>query len=131
MQIITDNWEGVYSNERALQLVDVKQISDAINELNGRNKTLIGILISEDTYLSVGGGNEGRYVVTGNSGETIFNLIEKQPDTSSEEIEIVAGGQAGLYEKKYCVDRKTAIEVAIAFFASHSFESRFDWEVLE
>lgn len=131
MEITTDNWKGVVSNETTTHLVGSQQIITAIENLNGKEKTIVGISINDDIYILIGGRNEGRYVVTGNKGTAILNLINSSVSKTDNLIEIVAGGQAGMYETKYCINKETAIKAAITFFTSQSFDKILEWEVLE
>jgi hypothetical protein len=128
MEIITDCWEGVFSNEESFPLKNVEQLVSAIDALNGKNKTLVGLSYSEDTYLTVGGGNEGRYVVTGNKGDTIYNLMN--PSSGSGKIEIVAGGQGGIFDEKLCINKTAVIQASLFFYKNVDFDKSLSWEII-
>ena len=140
----TDRQEGVRSNWQPVPLIDKQQVIDAIDALNGCDRTLVELSISDDTYLytdtemvgdgddtyiDIGGGNDGRYIVTRNKDGIIFNLHNASAEPGR--VDIVAAGQRGDYETKLCVDKSVALQTALYFYEYADFDRTLSWEILE
>lgn len=129
--MITDCWKGTFSHEKTIDLTDLNQLISAMESLDGNKKTLVSIEVNEHLYISIGGGNEDNYVVTGNRGDKIYNLLCDEHHIKDDTlIPIVAGGQEGLFEGKYCLSKKTAYQAMIFFFERNEFDAQLNWETL-
>jgi hypothetical protein len=101
----------------------------AINNLNGRNKTLVYLLADGEKSFSVGGGNDGRYVafLTIGVDDEFYNLVDlKQPDGL--EMDVVTGGQRGTFAPKQVVGLETVLEAARQFALDGSMARSLAWE---
>jgi len=115
----------------------LESVNDAIAQLDGSSRSTVVFELEEVACLSVGGGNDGRYVVdvtlgddeTGPS-ECFALLNDSRPNEESEEdeIEVVTGGQGATYPPSQIVDKKTAIEAA-TYWCRHGERSpALNWE---
>lgn len=116
-KVFEEDWQGTSSTDSEWICSNVEEVLQAVRRLNGRNKTLIELIVDEATYLTVGGGNEGRYVCYITSGEQMHNLVN--PDAlPGEQTVIVAGGQRGEYDAKLCCGIEEVMR-AVQYFAAH------------
>ena len=127
--IFQDDWVGVRSNDREFECVDVSQVVDAIDRLNGKNHTLVILTLDDGTMMNIGGGNDGLYVVhvAIDIDRELFNLVD--PTKSPEAVvDVVAGGQAGEYPARQAVDKDTVIRAAREFAVNGTMSSELTWE---
>ena len=117
-KVFEDDWEGTRSNDSEWACVGINEVLQAINRLNGRNKTLVELIVDDAKYLTIGGGNEGRYVCYITIGQRMHNLLN--PNAVPEgRVMIVAGGQQGDYEGRLCCNLE-AVRKAVEYFAFHA-----------
>ncbi|MFD3504364.1 hypothetical protein ACFWWT_40430 [Streptomyces sp. NPDC058676] len=91
-----------------------ERIAQSIADLDGTRWTEVSV--TEDDpfrYLSIAGGPD-LFLVTGESvdGE-ILQL--KNPESVSDEVRLVCGGQMGIFERSDLVDRDQAVEAVSEF----------------
>lgn len=129
MRASIDNWHGVHCHEEFFDIRSTSELLDGLNRLDGNKHTLLNLIASEHGYLMIGGGN-GQYVLSGEEDGMIFNLLNQDCHTD-EKIELNAGGQIGLFERKYIVSKEQAINCALAFFTKKAIpkETQYNWEV--
>jgi hypothetical protein len=98
----------------------LKQALEAVRRLNGKNTTNI-IVDLGSKHLTIGGGNEGRYIAfltqIKAGEETFFNLLSSRApaEANKEELGVIAGRQYGLYPRRQVVDLKTVVLAARHF----------------
>jgi len=127
LEILIDKWERNIDQGKSL-ILDETRIENYLKMLDGKTSTQIVVISKEKkTSLLIGGGNHGQYVVTITMGndEVFYNLL-KPLGKEDLEVELVTGGQAGLFLDKYCVDFNTALE-AFTYYA-HAGEKSPDLE---
>ena len=79
--------------------------------------------------LSIGGGNEGRYVadVAVNIDEEFYNLVD--PGRREDEtLRVVVGGQAGAYPARQCVDLDSVLEAGRCFAEGGKLSDSLSWK---
>ncbi|VWB48503.1 hypothetical protein BLA6863_02199 [Burkholderia lata] len=80
--------------------------------------------------MTIGGGNDGRYVVFIASSFDAELLSLTTPEAPMEEaIELVAGGQRGSYPAQECVDRMTTAKAVAYFVSSGLADPQLCWQV--
>jgi len=120
MKVSWDKWEGVYNRGSEAEIFAFAEIENLIKRLDQSTYNQV-ILNGAKNYLLIGGG-ENQYIVTLVIGtdEDFYTLVNKYKKDIEEDVEIVAGGQAGLFPKKIVVDYNSVIE------ASHYYFENFD-----
>jgi hypothetical protein len=93
LHLFEDDWQGVTSQDSEYQCESPQQIHEALSKLNGTNKTIVALIVDDDRHLTVGGGNDGRYVCYVTSGSHILNLKNPAVDKEIKTVRIVTGGQ--------------------------------------
>ncbi len=116
---------------------DWNQIEAAIRELDGKSKTLVTLgaddsealatLGASDTYMTIGGGGAGKYVVSVTFDNiSFYNLVDlSKPDRTEK---LVVGGQEGIYPSKMCVDLLRCLLAARTFSESGKLDPLVSWE---
>ena len=103
------------------------QIEAAIRELDGKSKTLVTLKSDDETYINIGGGKSGKYVVTATFNNTKFYVLVDL--SKSDEIEtLVVDGQEENYAAKMCVDLLHCLVAARTFTESGKLDSLLFWE---
>jgi Immunity protein Imm1 len=124
-----EKWVGNQDEGTLIENPTWQQIESAICELNGKTQTLVTLGSDEETYMSIGGGAAGKYIVNVTfDGMTFYNLVDRSQPEKIEQLAI--GGQLGNYSAKLCVDLQAALLVAKTFAQSGLLEESLIWEDL-
>lgn len=103
------------------------QIESAIRELDGKSKTLVTLGVDEDTYMTIGGGESRKYIVSVTFDNISFhNLVDLSKPDGTEKL--VVGGQEGIYPTKMCVDLFPSLVAARTFAESGKLDSLLSWQ---
>lgn len=101
---------------------------DAIDRLDGKNRSSAVFVVDDQTTFTVGGGS-GIYVVFVSLGEDaeIYTLNDPRKEGCGE-VEIVCGGQLGIYPASQGVNRETTVR-ALIYFAEHgAVDPELKWQ---
>ena len=125
MKATINNWEKNKNNSIECLIEDIDKLLSLLEKLNGKNHTQL-ILEGKDGFLIIGGGNNS-FVISDVIGdnENSFTLINGNDEN---EIEVVTGGQAGLFPKKMVVNFEIASIVAKNYFLTSKMDNQFIWE---
>ena len=116
-EVFIDKWEGNIDKGISCPLSE-NEIEKNLRMLDGRISTQLLVLpANKKSSLLIGGGNNGLYVVTYTIGndEEFFNLTNPKMEGSGE-VELVTGGQAGIFSAKHCVVFDDVLK-ALAYYA--------------
>ena len=130
MFVLNLSAEKWVSNQDECELIEIptwSQIEQAIRELDGKSKTLVTLGADDECYMSIGGGDSGKYIVNVTFDNVRFhNLVDRsKPDAIQK---LVVGGQQGNYSAKMCVNLETALLAAQTFTVSGQLEISLCWE---
>lgn len=127
LNLSVENWIGNRDEGCLIDNPTWQQIEKAICELDGKTKTLITLGIDDETYMSIGGGSSGKYIVNVTFDNISFhNLIDLSKTQTIEKL--VVGGQEGNYSTQICVDLQMALLAAKTFAESGQLEPSLSWE---
>lgn len=129
--LTAENRSGVYDVGYVIDDPTMDQVESAIRALDGKQKTVVTLEADDGVpYLAIGGGNNGKYVVSGTEDDlTYLNLIVADAATTSEgTAHIVAGGQAAAYPARECVDLELVLRAARTFASNGTFDPALTWE---
>jgi len=106
-----------------------KQIEHSIRSLDGKLHTIVMLFLDDETYLAVGGGNNGLYNVeaTYNSRPEYFMLTSPESKGGAEELLIVLAGQEVPFEKELLVDFETALGACRHWAFHGDLDSNLKW----
>lgn len=124
--ISVEKWVGNRNEGDLIESPTWNQIETAIRELDGKSKTLVTLGADDETYMSVGGGNSGKYVVTATFDNLNFHVLIdlSKPDAIEK---LVVGGQEGNYPAKMCVDLLQCLVAARTFTESGFLDPLLSW----
>ena len=127
LNLSAENWVGNQDEGDLIESPTWNQIEQAIRELDGKSKTLVTLGADDECYLSIGGGESGKYIVNVTFDNVRFqNLVDpSKPDAIDK---LFVGGQEGNYSAKMCVNLETALLAAKTFTASGKLETSLFWE---
>lgn len=157
-KLYTDKWTGNRNEENCIENPNWQQIKTAICDLDGNTKTLVSLEIDDESYMMIGGGNAGKYIVTATLDNEVFYSLLYPVDyeiaksdvaaknnnlsifyqalintnnnnvNSPHKHKLIVGGQAGNYSEKVCVNLPQCLIAAITFAESGELEPLFSWE---
>jgi asparagine N-glycosylation enzyme membrane subunit Stt3 len=125
MKATIDNWKGI-NNQSSEYLVNSEEnLISLLKKLDENIHTQL-ILESDDGFLLIGGGNNS-FVISCIIGENenSFTLVK---GTDENDVEVVTGGQAGLFPKKMVVNYEIALNVITYYFKTSKMDSHFTWK---
>ncbi len=127
LNLSAENWVGNQDEGDFIENPTWDQIEQAIRELDGKSKTLVTLGADDECYMSIGGGEFGKYIVNVTFENVSFhNLVDRsKPDTIEK---LIVGGQEGNYSAKMCVNSESAVLAAQTFTASGKLEISLSWE---
>jgi hypothetical protein len=131
--LAADQWDGPRDSGQVIHLPTMEQIETAIRDLDGHTKTVVMLTAAGSAHLAVGGGNGGRFIVSGShDGRTYFDLAV--PGVSAETqgpetmFTLVTGGQTVEYPSRQCAGLESALRAARAFAVDGSFDRSLTWD---
>jgi hypothetical protein len=77
-KLYTDNWTGNSNEENFIENPNWQQIETAIRDLDGNTKTLVSLKADDGSYMMIGGGNSGKYIVTATLDNEVFHSLLRQ-----------------------------------------------------
>jgi hypothetical protein len=104
-----------------------RQIEQGIRELNGTSKTLVTLGADDECYMSIGGGESGKYIVNITFDKVSFHNLVVPSQTDAIE-KVVVGEQEGNYSARMCVNLETALLAAQTFTVSGQIQISLSWE---
>ena len=130
MEVVLDEWIGIRCQERMFNISSEAELLSVLEKLDAGKHTLAN-LSTGSSYLMVAGG-DGKYVVTGEENDVLFNLTVETPPSPL--VKLNAGGQYGLFEAKYIIHREHAFRCAVEYFKSGHIPAAdpdFNWEAID
>ena len=122
-----ENWVGNQDEGELIENPTWHQIEIAIRELDGKSKTSVTLGADEETYMSIGSGQSGQYVVTVTFDNIKFYTLVDL--SKSDEIQpLVVGGQESEYPAKMCVDLLRCLLAARTFTESGKLDPLLNWQ---
>ena len=103
-------------------------IADLLVQLDGKYRTLLMIYGPGDAHLAVGGDATTGVVVYATFDNLVFYQLVAPSDSSTDSVELVAGGQPGMYARRYVVPIEAAAGAAEAFALRGELTADWDWE---
>ena len=127
VDLSVEKWIGNRNEGKLIENPDWSQIEAAIHELDAKSKTLVTLGVDDETYMTIGGGASGKYVVTVTFDNLNFhNLVDLSKPDGTEKL--VVGGQEGIYPAKMCVDLLRCLLAARTFAESGKLDELLCWQ---
>ncbi len=120
-------WVGNRNEGEFIENPNWSQIEAAIRELDGKSKTLVTLGADDETYITIGGGESGKYIVSVTFDNISFhNLVDLSKPDGTENL--IVGGQEGIYPAKICVDLLRCLLAARTFTESGKLDPLVCWK---
>ncbi len=127
-KIIEENRTGAEENEDIISdCSELPPVRDAIERLNGENKTAVVLEKDDKNYMIIGGGNGGKYVVYAEIKGKMYTMANKFPIPKGP-TEVNVGGKTTEYASKYCVGIDMVLEAAKHYADRGALAQTFNWE---
>lgn len=127
LDLSVEKWVGNKNESEFIENPNWSQIEAAIRELDGKSSTLVTLGADEDTYMTIGGGESRKYVVSVTFDNISFhNLVDLSKPDATEKL--VVGGQEGIYQARMCVDLLSCLLAARTFAESGKLDSLLSWQ---
>lgn len=127
LDLSVEKWAGNKNENDFIENPNWNQIEVAICELDGKSKTLVTLGANDETYITIGGGELGKYVVSVTFDNISFlNLVDLSKTDTTEKL--IVGGQEGIYPAKMCVDLLPCLLAARTFAESGKLDSLLSWQ---
>ena len=102
----------------------------AIRRLDGETETIALVARRGPSYLRVGGGRDGRYVVHATfDNRTFHHLVD--PAAGEGTIALRVGGDDWEYPVRRCVGLKAALQAAKHFAETRALDPSLTWEEVQ
>jgi hypothetical protein len=122
-----EKWVGNTNKGKFIENPDWNPIEAAIRDLDGKSKTLVTLGVDDETYMTIGGGESGKYIVSVTFDNLSFhNLVDLSKLDETEKL--VIGGQEGIYPAKMCVDLLRCLLAARTFAESGKLDKLLCWQ---
>lgn len=127
LYLSVEKWVAKENEGEFIENPDWNQIEAAIRELDGKSKTLVTLGVDDETYMTIGGGESGKYIVSVTFDNISFhNLVDLSKPDGTEKL--VVGGQEGIYSAKMCVDLLPCLLAARTFAESGKLDQLLSWQ---
>lgn len=115
--LCTDEVIGAECREHCCDRPTWRTVAAAIDQLDGDRYTIVILETEHGTSLTIGGGNNGRYVAyVSEQSEPTFRSVVNRNSDQNEEVELVIGGQSGAFPANQCINHQSVIAAAKDFY---------------
>jgi hypothetical protein len=121
---MTVDANGGNSHER-IDAPTLAAIEAAVRSLDGRDRTLVRLEHNEDDWLAIGGGNDGRYVVTVWDDDTDYSV--RSPSAPEGAVSLVMGGQVAQRQLRETSDLAGVLSAVRAYARDGSLALNLAW----
>ena len=122
-----DSWEGPLNVGASIADASNDEICIALERLDGRNNDSLLIEIDDEHFLGIGGGHDGRFVLSIVDGSITRHLIG---DRQAKGVRLLkVGGQQVPYAASRIVSRESARIAVNEFLASRTASPSLEWEL--
>ncbi|MEG4814396.1 hypothetical protein [Microcoleus sp. K5-D4] len=127
LNLSAENWVGNQDEGDLIQSPNWSPIEQGIRDLNVTTKNLVTLGADDECYMSIGGGESGKYIVNVTFDNVRFpNLVYPSKLDAIEKL--VVGGQEGNYSARMCVNLETRLLADKTFTASGKLDISLSWE---
>jgi len=130
MTLSIDLWENNFDKgEKNIDLFSIELAISYLKLLNEGERTMLTISCADNScYLLICGGKKFIVNIVIGNDEGFYNLKNPKYIDDETEVEVITGGQAGLFEKKYVVDFDLAKRAMTYYFENQKPNPKLQWE---
>jgi hypothetical protein len=122
----SEDWQNNQNTEVIHPAKNWQEIEKAIQELDGKHRTLVTLETDGEAHLAIGGGPDKFIVYLTFDNEVFYYLCGFAKSNLEESL--VVGGQEGLYPAKFCVGIDIILQVAKIFSEFGTMDQTVVWE---
>jgi len=122
----SEDWQNNQNTEVIHPAKNWQEIEKAIQELDGKHRTLVTLETDGEAHLAIGGGLDKFIVYLTFDNEVFYYLCGFAKSNLEESL--VVGGQEGLYPAKFCVEIDLILQVAKTFAEFGTMDQTVVWE---
>ena len=122
----SEDWQNNQNTEVIHPAKNWQEIEKAIQELDGKHRTLVTLETDGEAHLAIGGGPDKFIVYLTFDNEVFYYLCGFAKSNLEESL--VVGGQEGLYPAKFCVEIDLILQVAKTFAEFGTMDQTVVWE---
>jgi hypothetical protein len=126
MKLISDFWVEGKNKETVIDDPSFTAITDAINALDGRNRTMISLTHSDKSCLLAAGPCNDGYLINATLDNTDF-FSPKNSDSAPAQVSCFIGGQDGVYRADQFVAKEVAERAVGCFYKNVDLSPDIDW----
>lgn len=154
-RLSSDEWDetGRHYDPRETDTPGEAEVEAAIQRLDGRRWTVVTLEASDERYMGIGGGSDGRYLVfvagpaqpetdlASAAGEAETDADETDEDTvyvllapnaehipAEAEARLYIAGEETIHPLRHCVDLDTALRAAHTYAETGALDPTLTWE---
>lgn len=126
-KIVEENQGGKDSEDIVSEARELVQVKEAIDKLDGENKT--GVVLEKDSqnFMIIGGGKDNKYAAFAQIKGKIYVMANKF-DVLKPPIELIVAGKKGMYPSKRCMNLQMVLEAAKHYADRGALAQTFNWE---
>ncbi|MFM7439587.1 MAG: Imm1 family immunity protein [Snowella sp.] len=122
----SEDWQNNQNTEVIHPAKNWQEIEKAIQELDGKHRTLVTLETDGEAHLAISGGPDKFIVYLTFDNEVFYYLCGFAKSNLEESL--VVGGQEGLYPAKFCVEIDLILQVAKTFAEFGTMDQTVVWE---
>lgn len=113
--------------ERQLETDDLAEVLRRVDELDGRDRTLVTVYRGE-AHAAVGGSEATGLVLYVTFDGSSFLQLKSDRSSADDEVTVTAGGQASRYPRRLVVNPAAAKAALVSFVEHGSLDPDQSWE---
>jgi hypothetical protein len=125
-----DDWSTGGQQDEVIENPELARIDGVLRRLDGERYTLVVLGAGENTYMGIGGGAGGKYVVFVNyDDQAFYSLKDPDPSISVDDVHaLTIGGRQDEHPASQCVDRDAMLRAGLCFATDGTREPSLAWE---
>ena len=126
-KIIEEDLNSKSEEDIISELRELPQVKEAVDKINGENKTAVLLQKDSQNYMVIGGGQNAKYAVYALlKGKKYF--MANKCDVYKDPVELIVAGKKGHYPSKRCLNLQMVLEAAKHFADRGALAQTFNWE---
>ena len=121
-----EDWQGTQNKGSVQVAKNWQQIQEAIEQLDGRRRTLVTLETDGEAHMAIGRGSTQYFIYVTFDNEEFYYVAN--PASLEAEESLIVGGQEGIYPSKFCVGQDIAMKVAKTFAELGVMDKSMTWQ---
>jgi len=126
-KIIEEDLNSKSEEDIVSELRELPQVKEAVERINGENKTAVLLQRDSQNLMVIGGGQNEKYAVYAIFKGKKYFMANKY-DVHKEPVELIVAGKKGHYPSRKCLNLQMVLEAAKHFADRGALAQTFNWE---